>query len=227
MARESKLIYKNGIPYKVTLEVNKIDDNEMVTLYHGSDLGNLNVILPRSYNAGTNNLDYKNRFRVSSFWFKNKEFAMMFAVNSIIRYHADKDIVLNTIVDENMKVACNKKYYDYIKKLVYKTDGFVYEAEVSAYDIEYGHTMNFPEYTVDHRVVPKKVYKLTAQEKLRQLRFVSAQEFDKIALSYSNGSIKYGENDPIRLAVNKAIYFDNLGITNKYIDSRLQFTNYE
>ena len=200
--------------------------DELITLYHGSDIGDLKVILPRSMNAGTKNQG-DNRFRYSSFWFKKKEYAMTFAVYDIFRYHMPKEISNASIVDNDMKLCIIKDYkYDSIN-FIETYDCYVYEAQVPAINIEYGHTKNFPEFTVDIKVIPKRKYKLSRSEKFSRVKFISEYEFDKIAKMYTSGTMTWGETDPIRLAINDAIYFKTLGNTNKYLDAMRSIMNLE
>ena len=214
--------FEFGIPEIITEGVN----DEWLTLYHGSDR-KLKTIDPRSYNSGFKKDDIK----FSSFWFPKMEYSIAFSAYSLFNNNPNmpKDYRGWATIDNDMKciVPNFKEFIDAAKIAMIKAKcTYVYMARLSLYDIGYGHTMNFPEYTVDHPVVPDKIYEIPMKELLKHVKFVGYEYYHKVNELYKSGKMYY-TSDPIQKQLNKHLYYNSLGNVNRSIDAKMTLMTME
>ena len=201
-------------------------NDEWVDLYHGSDRI-LKTIDPRSYNAGFK----KDEIKFSSFWFPKMEYAIAFSAYSLFNHNPNmpKDYQGWATIDNDMKcIVPNFREFINAAKIAMRKSvyTYVYMTRASIYDIGYGHTMNFPEYTIDHPVVPTKTYKIPMDQMLKYVKFVGHDYYYKVNDMYAKGKMTYTAN-PIQKQLNKHLYYNSLGNVNTSINAKMALMTME
>ena len=172
---------------------------KQITLYHGTDKSDLDIITPNSYNAGQKNDIPK----MSSFWFNQKEYAESFAALTLIENY---NYNIYVTLDNDMKVILNKEYKDDIIKYLKTVKGYVYEKTVDMSIVGYGHEGVFPEYTLDVPVKPDKRHIIMPNNLINRVKFVSKEYLLDIKTKYKNGKMNYGHNF-IQMILDKDILY--------------------
>lgn len=129
----------------------------VMTFYHASHIGDLDVIKPNSANSGT----ILSKPRMSSFWSMDKDTCKM--VSIYLTFYSKSD---PTICDcARKKVYVSKEKFDHLKKI--EDEGnllYLYEADIPTKYMSIGHDIIIDEYSCDVEVKPKKMYKYKPTE---------------------------------------------------------------
>lgn len=182
----------------------KIFQDEYITLYHGTDLGNLKEIIPNSYNAGLKNAKPK----LSSYWFNNIEYATSFATMTFIDTNlSNYDMLL--ILDNDMKVLVEDKYQSKVINVIRGNKSYVYEKTIESSFVGYGHEGIFPEYTLDIPVKPDHHYIVSDKQMLSYVKFVSEDYIKSIKQKYKDNKMVFNSN-PLQQGINKMLYYDGV-----------------
>ena len=172
---------------------------KQITLYHGTDKSDLDIITPNSYNAGQKNDIPK----MSSFWFNQKEYAESFAALTLIENY---NYNIYVTLDNDMKVILNKEYKDDVIKYLKTVKGYVYEKTVDMSIVGYGHEGVFPEYTLDVPVKPHKRYIIMPDNLIKRIKFVSKEYLFDIKTKYKTGKMNFGHNF-IQMILDRNIFY--------------------
>jgi ribosomal protein S18 acetylase RimI-like enzyme len=156
-----------------------------VILYHGSINGNYDKILNNSPNTGKR---YEVA-RTSSFWFKEKEYAEMFATAELLQELSDKKIFI--LIDNDMKTLVNDQYKSLALNIIKNNNCYVYSKTIDGKNVTGGQGRNFPEYTIDFTVKPDNVESVSYKNKLNSIKFVSKDYIDKIIEKYKKDKMTY------------------------------------
>ena len=182
----------------------KLFQDEYITLYHGTDLGNLKEIIPNSYNAGLKNAKPK----LSSYWFNNIEYATSFATMTFIDTNlSNYDMLL--ILDNDMKVLVEDKYQSKVINAIRGNKSYVYEKTIESSFVGYGHEGIFPEYTLDIPVKPDHRYIVSDKQMLSCVKFVSEDYIKSIKQKYKDNKMVFNSN-PLQQGINKMLYYDGV-----------------
>lgn len=182
----------------------KLFQDEYITLYHGTDLGNLKEIIPNSYNAGLKNAKPK----LSSYWFNNIEYAASFATMTFIDTNlSNYDIRL--ILDNDMKVLVEDKYQPKVINAIRGNKSYVYEKTIESSFVGYGHEGIFPEYTLDIPVKPDHRYIISDKQMLSCVKFVSEDYIKSINQKYKDNKMAFNSNQ-LQQGINKMLYYDGV-----------------
>lgn len=182
----------------------KLFQDEYITLYHGTDLGNLKEIIPNSYNAGLKNAKPK----LSSYWFNNIEYATSFATMTFIDTNlSNYDMLL--ILDNDMKVLVEDKYQSKVINAIRGNKSYVYEKTIESSFVGYGHEGIFPEYTLDIPVKPDHRYIISDKQMLSYVKFVSEDYIKSIKQKYKDNKMVFNSN-PLQQGINKMLYYDGV-----------------
>ena len=179
----------SGINRNLTTYSNDIfnETASNITLYHGTDIPDFDVILPNSYNVG----ERFGKPRMSSYWFNNPEYAMTFATMTILDNNLPKDTNGRACLDNDMIIILPKRYKNEALKLLKNNNGYVYYREVNKSIISRGHARYFPEYTVDIPLKPDGIITIGYNEMVKRVRFVEQDYFDNIMHKYANDQMRY------------------------------------
>ena len=172
---------------------------KQITLYHGTDKSDLDIITPNSYNAGQKNDIPK----MSSFWFNQKEYAESFAALTLIENY---NYNIYVTLDNDMKVILDREYKNDILKYLKTVKGYVYEKTVDMSIVGYGHEGVFPEYTLDVPVKPDKRYIIMPNNLIKRIKFASKEYLSDIKTKYKAGKMNYGHNF-IQMILDKNILY--------------------
>lgn len=164
-----------------------VTESSNITLYHGTDIPDFDVILPNSYNVG----ERFGKPRMSSYWFNNPEYAMTFATMTILDNNLPKDTNGRACLDNDMIIILPKRYKNEALKLLKNNNGYVYYREVNKSIISRGHARYFPEYTVDIPLKPDGIIIIGYNEMVKRVRFVEQDYFDNIMHKYANDQMRY------------------------------------
>ena len=175
---------------------------KQITLYHGTDISNLDILIPNSYNVGRKNDVPK----MSSFWFANKDYAESFASMTLIEKYNYNLLIL---LDNDMKVLIDKNYKDDIIKFLKSTKGYVYEKTIDISIVGYGHEGIFPEYTLDIPVKPDKRHIIMPNNLIKRIKFVPNDYLQDIKNKYKSGKMNFGSNF-IQQILDKIIYYQSM-----------------
>lgn len=182
----------------------KLFQDEYITLYHGTNLGNLKEIIPNSYNAGLKNAKPK----LSSYWFNNIEYAASFATMTFIDTNlSNYDIRL--ILDNDMKVLVEDKYQPKVINAIRGNKSYVYEKTIESSFVGYGHEGIFPEYTLDIPVKPDHHYIISDKQMLSCVKFVSEDYIKSINQKYKDNKMAFNSNQ-LQQGINKMLYYDGV-----------------
>ena len=191
---------------------------KQITLYHGTDKSDLNIITPNSYNAGQKNDIPK----MSSFWFNQKEYAESFAALSLIENYNYNIFVT---LDNDMKVILDKEYKDDIIKYLKTVKGYVYEKTVDMSIVGYGHEGVFPEYTLDVPVKPHKRYIIMPNNLIKRIKFISKEYLSDIKTKYKTGKMNYGHNFIQMILDKNILYYPSCNERNNKIKQIAQLAD--
>ena len=175
---------------------------KQITLYHGTDISNLDILIPNSYNVGRKN----DAPKMSSFWFANKDYAESFASMTLIEKYNYNLLIL---LDNDMKVLIDKNYKDDIIKFLKSTKGYVYEKTIDISIVGYGHEGIFPEYTLDIPVKPDKRHIIMPNNLIKRIKFVPNDYLQDIKNKYKSGKMNFGSNF-IQQILDKIIYYQSM-----------------
>ena len=133
--------------------------NKTIKIYHGSSvLINGKVIDPISPNVGATKIS---KPRWSTYFWDNREDAMIWAVTDIVFDHYGK-IAYNGHNDRTYvgkpKNMDNREFTDYLINLLKEFEFYIYECEVNIHDLEIGSAPSIREYTVSKPVKILKRY---------------------------------------------------------------------
>ena len=133
--------------------------NKTIKIYHGSSvLINGKVIDPISPNVGATKIS---KPRWSTYFWDNREDAMIWAVTDIVFDHYGK-IAYNGHNDRTYvgkpKNIDNREFTDYLINLLKEFEFYIYECEVNIHDLEIGSAPSIREYTVSKPVKILKRY---------------------------------------------------------------------
>ena len=190
---ELKMEMSNDEPGRVIrINENMIQERSLssgsVLLYHGSIDGSYDKILNNSPNMGKK---YEVA-RTSSFWFKEKEYAEMFATGELLQKVSDKKIFI--LIDDDMKTLVEDQYKSLALDIIKNNNCYVYSKLMDGKDVTGGQGRNFPEYTIDFVVKPDKVEKVSYKGKLNSIKFVSKDYIDKVINKYKKNKMTYGNS---------------------------------
>ena len=129
-----------------------------LTLYHGSSK-KFDKIIPNAKNTGTR----FSSFRMSSFWMKVQQSAILFAILQILEDNkCDDEYYFIDIPNE--KIVFHKGMKNYFDKLFKNKKIFIYEKTIPTKYISRGHFSGIHEYTLDIPVKPDNIYELNYSE---------------------------------------------------------------
>lgn len=196
-----KEVIRESTTNYIYLHENETEDyfNEKVTLYHGSNL-KLDKILPTSMNLGSKVSGSRN----SSFWVHGDslDFAYAFAVLRAINSQGT-DVTYTFGFNKAKKITksrliVDEKFKDSIVKGVH---GFIYSKEFDLVDVNRGHDINLPEFTIDFNVIPDDCQEIRFDDVKHMVSFKSAEYINNIRESIKRGELEYEEfstNDPLK-----------------------------
>ena len=221
--------YKDWYHMKINNAINENDIEQIIfgkkqplqkqiTLYHGTDKSDLDIITPNSYNAGQKNDIPK----MSSFWFNQKEYAESFAALSLIENY---NYNIYVTLDNDMKVILDKEYKDDIIKYLKTVKGYVYEKTVDMSIVGYGHEGVFPEYTLDVPVKPHKRYIIMPNNLIKRIKFVSKEYLSDIKTKYKAGKMNYGHNFIQMILDKNILYYTSCNERNNKIKQIAQLAD--
>ena len=173
----------------------KLFQDKCITLYHGTDLGDLERIVPNSYNMGLKNAKPK----MSSFWFNNMDYAITFATMTFIEGLSD-DMMLT--LDNDMKVLVEDEYKSKVINAIRGNVSYVYEKTIESYYVGYGHEGIFPEYTLDIPVKPDRCYVINDKQMLNHIKFC----FQGLHKIYKDGKMVFNST-LLQYRIDKMLYY--------------------
>ena len=191
---------------------------KQITLYHGTDKSDLDIIIPNSYNAGQKN----DISKMSSFWFNQKEYAESFATLTLIENYNYNIFVT---LDNDMKVILDKEYKNDIIKYLKTVKGYVYEKTVDMSIVGYGHEGVFPEYTLDVPVKPDKRYIIMPNNLIKRIKFISKEYLSDIKTKYKAGKMNYGHNFIQMILDKNILYYPSCNERNNKIKQIAQLAD--
>ena len=191
---------------------------KQITLYHGTDKSDLNIITPNSYNAGQKNDIPK----MSSFWFNQKEYAESFAALTLIENY---NYNIYVTLDNDMKVILDREYKNDILKYLKTVKGYVYEKTVDMSIVGYGHEGVFPEYTLDVPVKPDKRYIIMPNNLIKRIKFVSKEYLFDIKTKYKAGKMNYDHNFIQMILDKNILYYPSCNERNNKIKQIAQLAD--
>ena len=191
---------------------------KQITLYHGTDKSDLDIITPNSYNAGQKNDIPK----MSSFWFNQKEYAESFAALTLIENY---NYNIYVTLDNDMKVILDKEYKDDIIKYLKTVKGYVYEKTVDMSIVGYGHEGVFPEYTLDVPVKPDKRYIIMPNNLIKRIKFVSKEYLSDTKTKYKAGKMNFGHNFIQMILDKNILYYQSCNERNNKIKQIAQLAD--
>lgn len=190
-------------------------NDKTITLYHGTDIPNLDTIIPNSYNMGIKHAKPK----MSSFWFKDPNYAATFATMTLI-YNNDTTLLL--LLDDDMKLLVCNKYKSEVMDIIKNNKAYVYEKTIDSYYVGYGHEGVFPEYTLDIPVKPDHYYEINADQMIGSIKFVSEEYIQKVKDKYKKSGLDYNAN-AFQKFLNKIFYYDNTKDRNAKLKKAKKF----
>lgn len=129
----------------------------VMTFYHASHIGDLDVIKPNSANSGTR----LSKPRMSSFWSTDKDTCKM--VSMYLTFYSSSDPVICDCTRK--KVYVSQQKFDHLKEVEGKGNFlYLYEADIPTKYMGIGHDIVIDEYSCDVEVKPKKMYKYKPTE---------------------------------------------------------------
>jgi hypothetical protein len=164
------------------------ESNKDITLYHGSINGDYKKILANSSNNGKR---YE-KISQSSFWFKKKEYAIMFATAELIKEESNPKISI--LIDNDMKTLVPEKYKEQVENIIKNKKSYVYSKTIDSKDVSGGQGRNFPEYTLNFNVTPDDVYTNSYNDMKKSIKYVTDEYIKDIIEKYKRNKMTYGNN---------------------------------
>lgn len=195
---EFQVIVYEPYPLKETV----LTRNSKITLFHGTDLNNLNTILNNSYNVGTK----FSKPRTSSFWFDKYEYAAMFATMTVIESHRKEKFTM--VVDNDMKVLVPEEHRSEVMDIIKKYKSYVYQKTIDRSVVGNGTSGVFPEYTIDIPIKPDKCSTVSYNQMLDSIKFEDDVYIDEVLSKYKSGKMTF-QATPLQRLNHAAFYYSN------------------
>lgn len=176
--------------YELVEKINEsyIAESSSITLYHGTDNPDFDLILPNSYNVGT----HTTKPRMSSYWFDNAEYAKIFATMTVLDNNLTKDPNGRVCLDNDMSILVPNKYKITTINLLKNSNGYVYYRTITNKSIiSRGHARYFPEYTIDVPIKPDGIIKVSYKDMINNIKFVDQEYYDEVMHKYATDNIRY------------------------------------
>lgn len=183
MKNRSKLSKNDKI-----IQESYILETKDITLYHGSINGDYKKILANSPNNGKR---YE-KISQSSFWFKKKEYAIMFATAELIKEESNPKISI--LIDNDMKTLVPEKYKEQVENIIKNKKSYVYSKTVDSKDVSGGQGRNFPEYTLNFDVTPDDAYTNSYNDMKKSIKYVTDEYIKDTIEKYKRNKMTYGNN---------------------------------
>ena len=165
-----------------------INESSSITLYHGTDNPDFDLILPNSYNVGT----HTSKPRMSSYWFDNAEYAKIFATMTVLDNNLPKDPNGRVCLDNDMSILVPNKYKITTINLLKNSNGYVYYRTITNKSIiSRGHARYFPEYTIDVPIKPDGIIKVSYKDMINNIKFVDQEYYEEVMHKYATDNIRY------------------------------------
>ena len=210
------------------LETNILDRTlaKTMTLYHGSNK-DLKTIKPTSINMGTR----LSKMRMSSFWAKDKEYSLLWALmftfqSSGLPYHVSlknkKIYTIDTSYATKSSPDRFKHVSIWLQKAYKKQPLFLYTLkDVEVKKVGRGQ-INIDEYTIDEEVTPTNKKQLSWGEISQYIEYVSREKFNSIRTEL------FGRKGKDASFIEKIIYRDGEKTMHKRVDIyRKSFSQYD
>lgn len=165
-----------------------INESSSITLYHGTDNPDFDLILPNSYNVGT----HTSKPRMSSYWFDNAEYAKIFATMTVLDNNLPKDPNGRVCLDNDMSILVPNKYKITTINLLKNSNGYVYYRTITNKSvISRGHARYFPEYTIDVPIKPDGIIKVSYKDMINNIKFIDQDYYEEVMHKYATDNIRY------------------------------------
>ena len=164
-----------------------ITESSNITLYHGTDNPNFDIIEPNSYNVGTRT----SKPRMSSYWFDNQEYAKIFATMTVLDNNLPKDKNGRVCLDNDMSILVINKYMQDAINLIKNNSGYIYYRSIDKSIVSRGHARYFPEYTIDVPVKPDGIIEVKYKDMVDCIKFVDQEYYNEVMHKYDTDSIRY------------------------------------